>query len=1026
MINFETIKQKLKELRELVFNNKSRLDNLKLSQIQNDDNYVQDSNYVHTDNNYTSSDKSKVDTIGTIPDTYYANGADYAEVGEWYDGNPGEEDRLYRFVTLKADGRKIAIASSTDQIAGVTNTKAAFVGNAAGYDSNDSKKNIIGIIGVVPVRTNDTSIKANDRVMSDDNGYAVKSTNNLGYRVLKVLEPGLLEIVVSVNTDMIQRIKTDMDEVEKTLTSVKSKSGAELVVTLDETNYIMKIKMLNSRKEVVSEQEVDFPIESLVIGASYKDGVLTIELQNGTTVPVDISDLISGLVNETDFNKAMEDVYKYINDLNDGIRGSIEEYNQNAIEKVDSYNTNATNSLNIYNTNASNKTNTYNLNAESKTAAYNSNTENKVKEYNQNATEKVKEYNENADELINKTSVLESEIEELESLIPKATSQGTNSLEYNNAKAFRIPMAMYKGNVEQDSLSGKNLWNGTFTSNKRITTSNGKMYDSSTHNTTGYIEIDGNENYVLKTIDNEKSYFAWYSSNNESSYISGGSWTSEDTRPAPANAKYIKFDYKQEATEVMLSKGTEPTPYEPYCGGTPAPNPSYPMEVRTLKGWNLLDEKDLSAISNATLENGVLTSVPLTSTVNYVSVQQNEIIPVNVGDSLYFSVDVRLKSGSYNTNFSGVRTSNISVGNTVLTAVNNPNLTNEFQRYVFKSEYKVTGDVNRLMIQLKTTSLNNDVIECKNLMISKENKPYLPYRSIGVKRTGENLFDITKKGGHGLLTSGQLIYLKEGESVYYQVIGTYTQSSRIFGALYENKNEDDKTKYLENTAIFSQLNEKNIYTASKNGWFGVCLVAGSQTFDITDIMVSKYDFDDVEPYTEQINYIDIQDNEILTDDEIVIENGKAKLVKNWGKVVLDGSERWREVEESGGFKRTSISLAQRGIINVGQARTLDILCDRFYKNTVNNYNIIFHYGYEVYFYLPKEMNTLNEFIDFINTTKPVLYYKLAEPQEIDLGKVNIKSLEDVNNVEILATLEPTGMKESYVVDLMKLIGDSNE
>lgn len=136
MINFETIKQKLKELRELVFNNKNRLDSL-----------------VLTDNNYTDEDKAKVDTIGVTPDTYFANGADYAEVAIWNDSNPNKEDRLNRFVSLVGSERKITFANSTSQIVGVTSTHAAFVGNANGYSKDDLSKAIVGIIGVVEVKT---------------------------------------------------------------------------------------------------------------------------------------------------------------------------------------------------------------------------------------------------------------------------------------------------------------------------------------------------------------------------------------------------------------------------------------------------------------------------------------------------------------------------------------------------------------------------------------------------------------------------------------------------------------------------------------------------------------------------------------------------------------------------------------------------------------------------------------------------------------------------------------------------------
>ena len=141
-----------------------------------------------------------------------STGSDYGEVRTWADGNTSAEDRLYRFVTISGSARNIAIANSTDQIVGTSNKKenVGFIGNYTAGAESDSSKVIVSILGVSYVKTNDNTIVANDRVMSDDSGYAIKSTNNLGYRVLSVPEEGLLEIVVSPNTDMIQRIKSDM------------------------------------------------------------------------------------------------------------------------------------------------------------------------------------------------------------------------------------------------------------------------------------------------------------------------------------------------------------------------------------------------------------------------------------------------------------------------------------------------------------------------------------------------------------------------------------------------------------------------------------------------------------------------------------------------------------------------------------------------------------------------------------------------------------------------------------------------
>ena len=58
-----------------------------------------------------------------------ASGADFAEYFEWLDGNPNDEDRRGKFVTL--DGEKIKLANAGDFIVGVVSSMAAFIGNTS-------------------------------------------------------------------------------------------------------------------------------------------------------------------------------------------------------------------------------------------------------------------------------------------------------------------------------------------------------------------------------------------------------------------------------------------------------------------------------------------------------------------------------------------------------------------------------------------------------------------------------------------------------------------------------------------------------------------------------------------------------------------------------------------------------------------------------------------------------------------------------------------------------------------------------
>ena len=72
--------------------------------------------------------------------------------------------------------------------------------------------------------------------------------------------------------------------------------GNKINVSLDTSTYVMTISLLNSSDEVLSTANVDFPLESVIVNGSYSNGTLTLELKNGTTIPIDISSIVNGLV----------------------------------------------------------------------------------------------------------------------------------------------------------------------------------------------------------------------------------------------------------------------------------------------------------------------------------------------------------------------------------------------------------------------------------------------------------------------------------------------------------------------------------------------------------------------------------------------------------------------------------------------------------------------------------------------------------------------------------------------------------
>ena len=158
--------------------------------------------------------------------TVISPNADYAEVGEWADGNPLAEDRLGYFVAVAeiADNTtKIRKATSKDDVRGVTVYNPAFSGNAAAskYSAAGELRrqyNYVGVMGIIPV-IDYGRCTVRGRCMPDDDGTAIPSTNNMGYAVLERVDATHVLIAVEPGADMIQRIKTDVEALEAALGS---------------------------------------------------------------------------------------------------------------------------------------------------------------------------------------------------------------------------------------------------------------------------------------------------------------------------------------------------------------------------------------------------------------------------------------------------------------------------------------------------------------------------------------------------------------------------------------------------------------------------------------------------------------------------------------------------------------------------------------------------------------------------------------------------------------------------------------
>ena len=99
-------------------------------------------------------------------------------------------------------------------------------------------------------------------------------------------------------------------------TKMDDTTGHEVRVSID-SNYDLKVELLNANNEVISSSDVDLPLESIVVSAQYYDTyeyqgttynkVIVITLAT-TDVPtiIPVGDLVNGLVDTTTFNNALD------------------------------------------------------------------------------------------------------------------------------------------------------------------------------------------------------------------------------------------------------------------------------------------------------------------------------------------------------------------------------------------------------------------------------------------------------------------------------------------------------------------------------------------------------------------------------------------------------------------------------------------------------------------------------------------------------------------------------------------------
>ena len=306
--------------------------------------------------------------------------------------------------------------------------------------------------------------------------------------------------------------------------------------------------------------------------------------------------------------------------------------------------------------------------------------------------------------------------------------------------------------------------------------------------------------------------------------------------------------------------------------------------------------------------------------------------------------------------------------------------------------------------------------------------------TIQVKDVGKNLFDIngvttSNTSNWGISVSGNTLTI-EHKNTYSTGTPTLVLGMLPSGNYTISGTFDRVISLYRNDTYSVNLNSGNTFTS--NGTETLSLRFGNPnatTLTYTDIQLEKGTETTYEPYQENILNINLQGNELCSlpnnvKDELVIENGRAKIIKNVGKYNITGNEAWAL---SGTESQPYINFGNYVDNCKYPATTTELpnLLSNYYlqitRNNLYDGRITLSPGKALIIYDTVHNTSLANFKEWLKSAGVVVYYQLATPTEIDLGGVEtLSTFEGVNNVSLDTNIQ-TNMSLTYLYKNYELI-----
>lgn len=494
--------------------------------------------------------------------------------------------------------------------------------------------------------------------------------------------------------------------------------------------------------------------------------------------------------------------------------------------------------------------------------------------------------------------------------------------------------------------------------------------------------------------------------------------------------------------KYMLCKGTDTadSSFEPYVGGTQSPNPNYPQKIKNVRGVeNLLKLPDGTYENNgitAVIKDGVITLNGTATSTSFITINLEKLKSGTY--SMSANNEHVVGSTNINNDFASYRLANRNTAEILQDCV--------FGKKNSTANFIISNDIN-INFTIRTAAnltYNNFVIkpQLEEGLIVHD---YVPYGSnyLQLENKSKNILPHSLSQGSWNTTSTNTRVANYSNILIKS--GTYTFSTDI-----------DLTNYVvwvgTSTQKFPHLNwniineikswsaiKKITFTIEKEGYFLVMYrkkddstITPDEIKNIKQQLKIGSEAGEFEPYQKKIINIDLKGNNLCSNkdktikDELVIENGKAKIIKKYDEYVFTGNERFVGEIKSGLFCVNTKIQNMVSLLN----RNINQMNSHFFNSTKDVVGGCFNNITNLYMFPTSDITSTDEFKALLKSLydsgNPVkVQYELAEPKVIDLGEIDFELLEGNSTLNLEEDLKSNMSIKYYtdstVVDLSKKV-----